>query len=80
MSGVTIGDGAVVANSSHVVKDVEPYSIIGGNPAKHIRYRCTPEQIKCLLEIKWWDWEDAKINKYAPLLCGDIDAFIKAAI
>lgn len=80
MSGVTIGDGAVIANNSHVVKNVEPYSIIGGNPAKLIKYRFTKEQIEQLLEIKWWYWDDAKINKYAPLLCNNnIDEFIKLA-
>lgn len=81
MSGVTIGDGAVVANNSHVVKDVEPYTVVGGNPAKWIKYRFTKEQIKQLLEIKWWDWADEKINKFTPLLCNpDIDNFIREAL
>jgi acetyltransferase-like isoleucine patch superfamily enzyme len=78
MSGVTIGDGAVIANNSHVVKNVEPYSLIGGNPAKLIKYRFTKEQIDKLLEIKWWYWDDMKINKFSPLLCNtNIDNFIK---
>ena len=51
MSGVNIGDGSI---SSHVVKDVLPYSIVGGNPAKFIKYRFSEEQIRSLLEIKWW--------------------------
>jgi len=77
MSGVTIGDGAVIANNSHVVKNVEPYSLIGGNPGKLIKYRFTPEQINKLLQIKWWNMDDNKINEYAPLLCSpDIDKFI----
>ena len=81
MSGVTIGDGAVIANNSHVVKDIEPYSIVGGNPAKLIKKRFTDEQIKKLLEIKWWNWDDTKINKFSPLLCNqNIDNFIKTAI
>ena len=80
MSGITIGDGAVIANNSHVVKNIEPYSITGGNPAKLIKYRFTPEQINRLLEIKWWVWDDDKINEYTPLLCNqDIDAFIRSA-
>ncbi len=81
MSGVTIGDGAVIANNSHVVKHVEPYSLVGGNPAKLIKYRFSKEQIKNLLEIKWWFWDDDKINKCTPLLCNNnIDAFINSII
>jgi acetyltransferase-like isoleucine patch superfamily enzyme len=81
MSGIKIGDGAVIANNSHIVKDVEPYSIVGGNPAKLIKYRFTPEQIDKLLRIKWWDWEDEKINKFTPLLCNiNIDDFINKAL
>ena len=80
MSGVTIGDGAVIANSSHVVKNVEPYSIVGGNPARFIKYRFTPEQIEKLLQIKWWDWDDHKINKFTHQLCNNnIDEFITMA-
>ena len=79
MSGVIIGDGAVIANSSHVVKNVEPYAIVGGNPAKLIKYRFSTEQIEKLLEIKWWNWDDEKINKFSPLLCNNnIDEFIMA--
>jgi acetyltransferase-like isoleucine patch superfamily enzyme len=81
MSGVSIGDGAVIANNSHVVKNVEPYSIVGGNPAKFIKYRFTPEQIELLLDIKWWNWNDEKINKYTPLLCSNnINDFIHAVL
>jgi acetyltransferase-like isoleucine patch superfamily enzyme len=80
MSGVTIGDGVVIANNSHVVKNAEPYSIIGGNPAKLIKYRFTSEKISELLKIKWWNWDDNKINKFAPLLCNDnICEFIRMA-
>lgn len=81
MSGVTIGDGAIIANNSHVVKDVEPYSIVGGNPAKLIKLRFTQDQINKLLEIKWWNWSDEKINEYTPLLCSsNIEFFINAAL
>jgi acetyltransferase-like isoleucine patch superfamily enzyme len=79
MSGVTIGDGAVIAANSHVVKNVEPYSIVGGNPAELIRLRFTTDQINKLLEIKWWFWDNEKINKYVSLLCdANIDNFINA--
>lgn len=81
MSGLTIGNGSIIAANSHVVKSVEPYSIVGGNPAKHIKYRFSPEQIKNLLEIKWWDWSECRINKYMDLmLSNDIDKFIKTAL
>jgi len=81
MSGVIIGDGAIIANNSHVVKNIEPYSLVGGNPAKLIKYRFTPEQIEKLLEIKWWFWDDEKINKFTPLLCNNnIDTFINSAM
>lgn len=77
MSGVTIGDGSVIANNSHVVKNIEPYTIVGGNPAKFIKYRFSTEQIEKLLKIKWWEWEDEKININTHLLCSDnIDEFI----
>jgi len=79
MSGVSIGDGAVIANNSHVIKDVEPYTIVGGNPANFIKYRFSKEIIDKLLKIKWWNWTEEKINKYTPLLCSpNIKDFIEA--
>ena len=78
MTGIKIGDGAIIATNSHVVKDVEPYSLVEGNPAKHIKYRFTKEQIDQLLKIKWWDLPDEQINKFVPLLCSEnIDNFIQ---
>jgi tetrahydrodipicolinate N-succinyltransferase len=78
--GVKIGDGAVLATQSFVTKDVPPYAVVGGNPAKIIKYRFTEEQIKDLLEIKWWNWDDEEIKKVVPLLVSDnIDEFIKIA-
>jgi chloramphenicol O-acetyltransferase type B len=81
MSGVKIGDGAVIAANSHVVKDVPPYAIVGGNPGKVIKYRFTEEQIERLLTIKWWRWDDAKINAHLPLICSaNLDEFIQRAL
>lgn len=78
MSGVKIGDGAVVGTNSTVVKDVEPYSIVGGHPAKHIKYRFEPDVIDKLLKIKWWDFEVDQINEIAPLLCSNkMEEFLK---
>ncbi|MBO0341707.1 CatB-related O-acetyltransferase [Flagellimonas profundi] len=62
MAGVTIGDGAIIATNATVVKDVEPYSIVGGNPAKEIKKRFSEETIAKLLELKWWDWDIEKIT------------------
>ena len=79
-SGVTIGDGALIGSNANVVKDVPPYAIMGGNPARVIRYRATEEQIAALLEIKWWDWSRADILDALDLITGtDIDAFIAYA-
>ena len=62
MAGVTIGDGAIIATNATVVKDVEPYSIVGGNPAKEIKKRFSKEVIAKLLELKWWNWSIEKIT------------------
>jgi virginiamycin A acetyltransferase len=63
MAGVTIGDGAIIATNSTVIKDVEPYSIVGGNPAKEIKKRFSEDIISKLLELKWWNWNIEKITK-----------------
>ena len=74
MSGVTIGDGAVLASYSVVTKDVEPYTIVGGNPAKPIRKRFSDPDIKFLLRLRWWDLDISEINTISPILCsGDIE-------
>jgi len=75
LDGVTIGDGAVIGAGAVVVKDIPPYAIAGGVPAKVIKYRFTPEQIKALLEIKWWDFEYSELQSIEKY-CDDIDAFI----
>lgn len=68
MAGVTIGDGAIIATNATVVKDVEPYSIVGGNPAMLIRKRFDEKNIEQLLAIKWWDWDAEKLTKHIPYL------------
>lgn len=70
MPGVTIGDGAIIATKSVVTKDVEPYAIVGGNPAKEIRKRFSDDKIKELLDIKWWDWSIEKITENVQYLTG----------
>lgn len=80
MSGVTIGDGAVIAANSHVVKNVKPYTIVGGNPAMEIKARFDETTIDTLLKIKWWLWDDEKVVEMVPLLCGNVDSFTKALI
>ena len=70
MSGVKIGDGAIIASNATVTKDVAPYSIVGGNPATEIRKRFNEDQIKELLLLKWWDWEIDKITENVGALTG----------
>jgi len=77
MSGVKIGDGAVISAKSVVSKNVEPYSIVGGNPATTWFYRFNEDTVNKLLEIKWWDWSLYDINRALPYICNDdIAAFI----
>jgi acetyltransferase-like isoleucine patch superfamily enzyme len=68
MSGVTIGSGAVIAAGSVVSKNVQPYAIVGGNPAKHIRFRFSEEEIDTLLELKWWDLDEDAVRQIIPVL------------
>ena len=80
LSGVTIGDGAVIANGAIVTRDVEPYSVVAGNPAKHIKYRFNPDIIAELLQIKWWNWPENLLREQVHLLLNsDIKNFILQA-
>ncbi|MFZ3452664.1 CatB-related O-acetyltransferase [Arthrobacter sp. 7Tela_A1] len=79
-SGVTVGHGAVIGAHAVVTKDVAPYSVVGGNPAKVIKYRFDPEVIEQLLEISWWDWTDEIIDAHLPLMLrGSVTDFIAEA-
>lgn len=72
--GVKIGDGAIIATRAVVVKDVPPYSIVGGNPAKVIKKRFDDTTIDRLLDIAWWNWDIEKINRHLRLISNlDID-------
>lgn len=79
MPGIIIGDGASIANNSRIVSDIKPYSFVYGDPACLIKYKFNKKQINQLLKIKWWNWDDAKIDEHTLLLNGDnVDAFIRA--
>jgi virginiamycin A acetyltransferase len=68
MPWVTVGDGAVIATNATVTKDVPPYQIVGGNPARSLKQRFSDEVIEQLLEIQWWNWPIEKITKHLQLL------------
>ena len=75
MPGVQIGNGAIIATKSVVTKSVEPYAIVGGNPAKVIRYRFDEEARAALAEIGWWNWDAGKITRNVKAICsGDLEA------
>ena len=69
LSGVTIGDGAIVAAYSVVARDVEPYAVVGGNPARPIKKRFSQELIDLLLRLRWWDFPPVKLADFLPVLC-----------
>lgn len=68
MPGITVGDGAVIGTRALVTKDVEPYAIVGGNPAKTIRKRFDDDSIALLLEMTWWDWPAERLKAAMPLM------------
>ncbi len=73
LSGVTIGDGAIIASRAVVTEDVLPYTIVGGVPAKAIRKRFSEQTISHLLKIKWWDWTKERITQNIDAIqSGDI--------
>jgi len=78
LSGVRIGHGAIIAAGSVCTKDVGPYEIVGGCPARLIRRRFTDEQIAALLRIAWWEWDDEQVKANVELLSSQrVDEFIR---
>ncbi|MEK4510442.1 Vat family streptogramin A O-acetyltransferase [Paenibacillus anaericanus] len=79
MPGAVMGDGAIVASNSTVVKDIEPYTIVGGNPAKVIKKRFNDETIIALLKLQWWNWDEQQIFDHLEQLVSvhDMDTLKK---
>ena len=78
MQGIKIGHGAIIGTNALVTKDVEPYTIVGGNPAQPIRKRFDDKTIERLLELAWWDWSLDKIEQHLPaIISGDIESLKK---
>lgn len=76
LAGIRIGDGAIIAMGAVVTKDVEPYTIVGGVPAKPIRKRFSDDQIKLLIQYQWWDKPEQWVENHSDLFC-DIGCFIE---
>jgi acetyltransferase-like isoleucine patch superfamily enzyme len=80
LSGVEIGDGAIVAAGAMVTRNVPPFAIVGGNPARLIQMRFPPAEVEALLSIAWWDWPKERIEaSLHRLLSGDVHGFIASA-
>lgn len=76
-NGISVGNGAVVGQGAVVTKDVPPYAIVAGVPAKIIRFRFSEEQVNALIRIAWWEWDYEKIKDHFMDFRGSMDAFIE---
>ena len=75
MQGVHIGDGAIIGTRAVVTKDVPPYTIVGGVPAKEIRKRFSEDVIAKLIDLQWWNWDDEKVQKNLPdIIKGNVNS------
>ncbi|MBC7716751.1 MAG: CatB-related O-acetyltransferase [Pseudorhodobacter sp.] len=80
LSGVSIGDGAVIGARALVTKDVQPYAVVAGNPARQVKRRFTDSQVDRLLAVAWWHWQEDRIASLLPLiLANDVEGFLRAA-
>lgn len=71
MPRIKIGDGALIGSRALVTKDVEPYTIVAGNPAKKIKKRFSDDEIAILLKVKWWEWDEDILAEAIPIICSD---------
>ena len=80
LSGVKIGDGAVIGSQAVVSKDVAPYTVVSGNPARHVKNRFDEDTTNMLMQIQWWNWPIEKIRRHMHLICSqEIDEFLRIA-
>ena len=80
LPGVHIGDGSIIAAYSIVTKDVPPYSVVGGNPARFIKQRFSSELTNILLRLRWWDLEEEALAEILPLLCSPDLEFVQGEL